>query len=117
MTEEPQRIIAYIRIAGADQIHAVPCVFRFDTMTTANIYRHDWKRTVLERFRKYKVIIEIPWENANVERIDIYGWPEDVTFSFELGGVRGSLQEMSESQVRQWISRIPVRDLPRLPQT
>jgi hypothetical protein len=95
---EPQQVIAY-----TDTGVMIPCALRFECMTNARI------QTPLgvteQRYRKYRVVCEIPWERINVVRFDIIGWPDDVTFAFDVPG-------MTRADSMAWAARIPMNELP-----
>jgi hypothetical protein len=95
---EPQQIIAY-----TDTGVMFPCAINFECWQTARF------QTPLgitqERVRKYRVVCEIPWERVNVVRFDIIGWPDDVTFAFDL-------PNMTEAESKAWAQRIPMNELP-----
>lgn len=96
---EPGHVTAY-----TDTGVMFDCAVVFDCMQTATIGSLT-EGMRIEQFRKYRVICEIPWERVNVVRFDITGWPDDVTFAFDLPG-------MSEAQAREWVSHRTIRELP-----
>jgi hypothetical protein len=95
---EPGHVTAY-----TDTGVMFPCAVVFDCMQTAAIEHLGGVTT--ERFRKYRVVCEIPWQNVNVIRFDIAGWPDDVTFAFDLPG-------MTEDEARHWMTFRQIRELP-----
>lgn len=50
----------------------------------------------VERFRKYRVLVEIPWDRLqHVARFEILPWPDDVVLVFDVPG-------MTDSEAQQW---------------
>jgi hypothetical protein len=64
-------------------------------------------RVQTTRFRRYVVMVEVPWERIpNIVRFDIVGWPDDVVFTFEVPG-------MTDAECVEWGSTKEFRELPR----
>jgi hypothetical protein len=58
----------------------------------------------VETFRRYRVFIEVPWEHAEIQRIAVVGWPDDVTFIFDVPG-------LTEKEGMEWAQKIDIRDV------
>lgn len=81
-----------------------PCAFKFDCDQKVTSF-HPANGLSASVFRKYLVYVEVPWERiTNVKRFDIVGWPDDVTFTFDVAG-------MSEGEAQKWASTIEFRDV------
>jgi len=78
--------------------------FRFDGFQYVHIYDPIIRRQRVEKFRRYRVFIEVPWEYTHIQRIAVVGWPDDVTLIFDVPG-------LSEDEARDWAQRIDIREV------
>lgn len=96
---EPVRISAIL-----DNGIRFDCAFKFDCWQSVTSY-HPAFGSQRSNFRAYRVQVEVPWERIpNVKRFDIVGWPDDVTFVFDVPG-------MSEGEAQKWAAAIEFNDV------
>lgn len=78
--------------------------FRYDGKQHVHIYDPILHAQRVETFRRYRVFIEVPWEHSNIQQVAVVGWPDDVTFIFDVPG-------LTEDQATAWAQRLDVRDV------
>lgn len=78
--------------------------FRYDGKQHVNIYDPLLHTQRIETFRRYRVYIETPWEHSHITQIAVVGWPDDVTFIFDVPG-------LTEQQGTSWAEKLDIRDV------
>lgn len=101
MQREPGRVLAYSATGLAIPCH---CIFQCVDAQTGN--------------REYRVVAELHWERMTIVRLDIFGWPDDVTFCFDTPGLSEAERAQWEANFSDAINDLPYpapkSDLPRL---